>query len=152
MLKLLLSLLALIYVLYPCDLFPDIIIGWGWLDDIAVLYFLWKFFYASKNTKHYNKSFYQKNRQAFEQKNNDRSSQKNGQGKNYQFREKTTKKDPYSVLGVDKDAGREEIKRAYLQLANKYHPDKVLHLGEEFRNLAEERFKEIQAAYQELSK
>jgi DnaJ like chaperone protein len=31
-----------------------------------------------------------------------------------------------------------------------YHPDKVIHLGEEFRELAENRFKEIQKAYQEL--
>ena len=44
----------------------------------------------------------------------------------------------------------EEIKNAYKQLANKYHPDKVLHLGEEFKKMAEERFKEIQEAYREL--
>jgi DnaJ-class molecular chaperone len=35
-------------------------------------------------------------------------------------------------------------------LAGQYHPDKVSHLGEEFRQLAEKRFKEIQVAYQEL--
>jgi len=54
------------------------------------------------------------------------------------------------VLGLQKDASSKEIKQAYLRLANQYHPDKVLHLGEEFKNLAEIRFKEIQGAYQEL--
>ncbi|HUT69368.1 MAG TPA: DnaJ domain-containing protein [Desulfatiglandales bacterium] len=42
------------------------------------------------------------------------------------------------------------MKNAYRKLANKYHPDKVDHLGDEFRVLAEQRFKEIQEAYQEL--
>jgi DnaJ like chaperone protein len=57
---------------------------------------------------------------------------------------------PHKILGVPKNASVEEIKTAYRQLANKYHPDKVSHLGDEFRKLAERRFKEIQSAYQEL--
>jgi DnaJ-class molecular chaperone len=56
------------------------------------------------------------------------------------------------VLGVAANASPEEIKSAYRGLANKYHPDKVSHLGAEFRALAHEKFKEIQAAYQELAK
>ena len=32
-------------------------------------------------------------------------------------------------------------------MANKYHPDKVVHLGKEFEEIAEKRFKEIQKAY-----
>jgi DnaJ like chaperone protein len=54
------------------------------------------------------------------------------------------------VLNVDRDASPEEIKNSYKKLANKYHPDKVLHLGEEFKKMAEERFKEIQETYREL--
>jgi DnaJ-class molecular chaperone len=54
------------------------------------------------------------------------------------------------VLGVGRNATSEQIKQAYRQLANQYHPDKVIHLGEEFRELAEKRFKEIQEAYQKL--
>ena len=42
------------------------------------------------------------------------------------------------------------LKHAYRLLAGKYHPDKVAHLGDEFKALAEKRFKEIQKAYQEL--
>ncbi|MBW2144864.1 MAG: DnaJ domain-containing protein, partial [Deltaproteobacteria bacterium] len=41
-------------------------------------------------------------------------------------------------------------KKAYRRLAGKYHPDRVNHLGEEFKELAERRFKEIQDAYQDL--
>jgi DnaJ-class molecular chaperone len=55
------------------------------------------------------------------------------------------------VLQIPREASQEEIKAAYKHLAGKYHPDKVLHLGEEFQSLAEERFKEIQAAYQKLA-
>jgi DnaJ like chaperone protein len=53
-------------------------------------------------------------------------------------------------LGVARDASQEDIRSAYRRLAGQYHPDKVLHLGKEFRDLAEIRFKEIQAAYDAL--
>ncbi|MEJ2219960.1 MAG: J domain-containing protein, partial [Desulfobacterales bacterium] len=59
--------------------------------------------------------------------------------------------DPYRVLGIDRSASIEEIKHAYRDLAGKYHPDKLEHLGDEFKVLAETRFKDIQQAYQELT-
>src|SRR5436305_15261220 len=52
----------------------------------------------------------------------------------------------YDTLGVKKDASAEEIKKAYRKLAAKYHPDK--NPGDAS---AEERFKEVQNAYDTLS-
>jgi molecular chaperone DnaJ len=53
--------------------------------------------------------------------------------------------DYYEILGVSRDADKEEIKRAYRRLARKYHPDVNSESG------AEERFKEINRAYEVLS-
>ncbi|MCZ8250099.1 MULTISPECIES: molecular chaperone DnaJ [unclassified Microcystis] len=53
--------------------------------------------------------------------------------------------DYYEILGVSRDAGKEDIKRAYRRLARKYHPDVNKEPG------AEEHFKEINRAYEILS-
>lgn len=58
------------------------------------------------------------------------------------------KRDYYEVLGVDKGAGADEIKKAYRKLAKKYHPD--LNPGDKAKE-AEERFKEASEAYEVLS-
>ncbi len=60
----------------------------------------------------------------------------------------TTKRDYYEILGVQKGASVDEMKRAYRELALKHHPDRV---GTEHKKEAEERFKEISEAYAVLS-
>ncbi|MCC6300845.1 MAG: DUF4236 domain-containing protein [Anaerolineales bacterium] len=56
----------------------------------------------------------------------------------------------HSVLNVSSDASKDEITSAYKKLAQQYHPDKVEGLGSEFKELAEKRMKDINAAYKEL--
>ena len=58
----------------------------------------------------------------------------------------------YAVLGLEPGADMEAIKKAYRTLSMKYHPDKVVHLGEEFRRVAEEKMKEINVAYEYFKK
>jgi DnaJ like chaperone protein len=53
----------------------------------------------------------------------------------------------YAILGLEPGADKDAIKKAYRKLSMKYHPDKVRHLGEEFRAVAEEKMKEINGAY-----
>jgi DnaJ like chaperone protein len=60
--------------------------------------------------------------------------------------------DPYAVLGVPPSSSDEEIQKAYRFLANKYHPDKVLHLGQEFIDLANRKFTLIALAYEKIRK
>ncbi|HNU36585.1 MAG TPA: DnaJ domain-containing protein, partial [Methanomassiliicoccales archaeon] len=56
------------------------------------------------------------------------------------------KRDYYEVLGVERQAGEDDIKKAYRQLARQYHPD----VTKEDPKVAEERFKEISEAYEVL--
>ena len=58
----------------------------------------------------------------------------------------------YEILGIERNATEEEIKKAYRQMALKYHPDRVTHLGEDVRRAAEEKFKKIQEAYKAVKK
>ena len=58
--------------------------------------------------------------------------------------------DPYEVLGVPQGASQDEIKTAWRRLAKQYHPDRAAGLGPELKALAEQRMKEINAAYERL--
>ena len=57
--------------------------------------------------------------------------------------------DPYKVLGVDRSASDEEIKKAYRDLARKYHPDRFAS-NPDMAELASEKMKEVNTAYEEI--
>ncbi len=58
----------------------------------------------------------------------------------------------YKTLGLTQSATPDEVKKAYRDLARKYHPDMASGMSEEFKKMAEEKFKSIQAAYEALRK
>jgi len=58
----------------------------------------------------------------------------------------------YKILEITKNATVDEIKAAYRKMAKKYHPDKVIHLGKEHQKGAEEKFRQVQEAYEQLQK
>ena len=132
--------LAILYALVPYDILPDFLVGWGWIDDLIILWLTWRYLARGR-----------KRPSPF-------GGPGAGRGSGYQQQSTGSRpgsqtespQDPYTVLGVGRSASAAEIKQAYRRLAGQYHPDKVAHLGKEFQELAEERFKQIQAAYQEL--
>ena len=56
----------------------------------------------------------------------------------------------YKILEVDKTATNDQIKKSYRDLAKKHHPDKVQHLGDAYVKAAQDKFQEIQKAYQNI--
>ena len=56
--------------------------------------------------------------------------------------------DPYSILGVDRNASDDEIKKAYRKLSRKYHPD--ANINNPNKEQAEEKFKQVQQAYEQI--
>ena len=60
-------------------------------------------------------------------------------------------KDPYSILGITRDASDEEVKNAYRELARKYHPDNYTD-DNPLKDLAKEKMQEINSAYDEIQR
>ena len=144
--RILIYIIVILYVISGFDIIPEWVVGpIGVIDDIIILGALyWYFIYRpAKIRAKSQRAYYQ------EGEGTRRESYQENQ-KRAQTDKRFSKSDPYEVLGVRRQASIDDIKSAYRKLAAKYHPDKVDHLGDEFRTLAEQKFKEIQEAYQEL--
>jgi len=126
----LLILIAVLYVVFPRDLIPDMMPIIGWLDDLLAVYLVWRYLIRP----------YLRPRPS-----SDRSRPAP------EPPDDTAPRSPYDILGIPSTASKAQIREAYRKLAAQYHPDKVTHLGEDFQRLAEQRFKEINSAYQSLT-
>ncbi|GKT10598.1 hypothetical protein DSTSK_39030 [Desulforhabdus sp. TSK] len=147
MVQLIVVLLGILYFLSPIDLFPDFFPLFGRLDDIVLLFIIYWNFIRKKPQQTWEqprtKTDYGSYRRSTSSRNEQSSTRQSTS---------TPPKDPYRILEVPRTATLEEIKRAYRQQANRYHPDKVTHLGTEFQTLAKEKFQDIQWAYEELTR
>ena len=126
-------LLGLLYLASPIDALPDTLLGLGWSDDILLLLLAYWLFKRLRPPEYARP---------------EPGSSSDGP----RWEETAVEKDPYEILGVSPQATKEEIKSAYRKQAQRYHPDRVSHLGEEFQQLAKEKFQEIQGAYEALSR
>jgi DnaJ like chaperone protein len=56
----------------------------------------------------------------------------------------------YKILEIEATATNDEVKKAFREMAKKYHPDKVGHLGEDVKKTAEAKFTNLNAAYEAI--
>jgi len=149
----LMVILVLIYILSPIDGIPDIIPMLGWLDDTFMVGLLAYYL----RYKRLPKFLYRLGRLFFQGKGSEaggRAKESPGQespGTGQDGKGQAPTRDPYEILGVSPGASAEEIQTAYRAAVQQYHPDKVAHLGDEFQDLAQKKFVEIQEAYNILT-
>ena len=136
-----LLLAAVVYLLFPFDLIPDLLGPVGRIDDLGAIAFLaW---------------FYHRHVSQLRRANPDGSGEATADAGAHGARagEKPRSKafDPHAVLGIPRSASADEVQSAYRARMQEYHPDKVAHLGVELQTLAHEKSQEIQRAYRQLS-
>lgn len=168
--KILLIIAGLAYLINPFDIIPDLFIPLvGWIDDtviLGVIFYLLRYgklpnMFTNKGKKgKFARAFF-RNAQTFSGSSK-HSSQKASSGRESGNRANETNrqqsqtnsrpKDPYRILGVDRNATKQEIQAAYREKVKQYHPDRVSSLGEELQEMANKKFVEIKDAYDTLMK
>ena len=143
----LLLLLCVLYVVIPVDLIPDFLGLPGRFDDLLVALGTLLYLYStSKKIPGTGGSRGPRSSREGQRGHEGRagpegaSSRKTAPGSS----------DPYELLGVDRGQEFEEIRRRYKEKLLQYHPDRVLHLGREFQEIAERKTKEITEAFQKI--
>ena len=133
-----LILAAVVYLLFPFDLVPDLLGPVGRIDDLAAIALLaW---------------FYQRHVSQLRTAGSDRPGGADADAQSAGASEKPPESafDPHAVLGIPRSASADEVQVAYRARMQEYHPDKVAHLGVELQTLAHEKSQEIQRAYRQL--
>jgi len=133
--KVFLIILGALYFIFPRDFIPDFFGLLGRVDDAVVIYLLYRYWKRQvKNKLNEDKQKRWDQRKATEEPKVERARPRS----------------PHAILGVKPGADKEEVVKAYRRAVSKYHPDKVEHLGGEFKQLAHQKLLEIQQAYEEL--
>jgi len=138
----LMFILGLFYILSPVDCIPDAFPLIGWLDDIFIAWLMWYYLSHGRLPEFVGRFFANstaKRGKSDENRSSMRCETDGGE-----------EDDPYAVLGISPGASADEIRKAYKIAVKQYHPDKVAHLGPEFKALAEKKFIRIQQAYELL--
>ena len=144
--KIIFIIFVLAYIFSPIDLLPDIFPISGWLDDAFLLGIL--VYYLKRGKLPGFLSWLKGAKPAGDYRQRPFYQQRSESGS--QADTQTQNRDPYKILGLKPGATPEEIRSAYRQAVQAYHPDKVSHLGREFQDLAKKKFMEIQSAYEKL--
>ena len=142
---------ALGYFILPIDALPDFIPVAGFTDDCAVLLIAARTVLAHIKPTH--RKWARELLDWERRVQGSRSADEYGrQGKSGQEFASEAEKERYyrMVLELSAEITSSALKDQYRQLAQKYHPDKVQHLGEEFQQMAEHKLREINAAYEYL--
>ncbi|SMC18721.1 Protein of unknown function [Desulfacinum hydrothermale DSM 13146] len=140
----------LLYLIVPTDLFPDTFIGPGWTDDLLLLAAVYYLFF--RKGAPWERTTRSRSGAGASSGQSGSAGDSRSQGTGTSRPSSSGPPDPHDILGVTPDADWDTIRKAYHSMANRYHPDKVSHLGEEFQQLAHKKFKEIQWAYNTLAK
>ncbi len=133
-------LLCVLYILSPLDLIPDFFGLPGRLDDLALA--IWTFYFLRSGWRPPGGG-----RKAGRSRTSSKTEGSTGPDTSGR-----APQDPYEVLGVKRGQDLSEIRARYRELLLRYHPDRVEHLGEEFRELAERRTRQITEAFQRIMK
>jgi len=145
---------VLVYIISPLDFVPDVFPVLGWLDDtflVGLLAYYLRYRRLPGFIMKIIRMFFQGSGQRPGGESADTYDGNGARRQNKTDEDAQVRKDPYEILGVNPDATLAEIRAAYRTAARQYHPDKVAHLGEEFKELAQKKFVEIQDAYNILS-
>lgn len=148
-LQLLLIAAAIFYLILPYDLIPDFFGLAGRLDDLLMVAWL-TWLYQTRGAEWIKQAAEKAQAGGAASSGSHSAHQAGGAGSAGATRENPVA-GPHSVLGIEAGASADEIREAYRERMQEYHPDKVAHLGQELQDLALEKSQEIQRAYRALT-